>query len=142
MFSTRDEDLHKRLKRPVASKYSMTSLRNLEYLVDPCSTIFTDAMTDLQGQVVDLGAWMHWYAFDVAGAITFSRDFGFMKERRDAHDVIAGLRTGMVYMSIVGQMPWLHWWLLGSMPVRKLLGWATGGKGDPLPVMNKVCGLP
>ena len=105
MFSTRSLEEHKRLKRPVASKYLMSSLRNLEHLIDPCSTIFTDAMADLQGQVVDLGAWLQWYAFDVASAITFSHDFGFMKERKDVKDVCAGMQMGMMYMSVVGQMP-------------------------------------
>jgi hypothetical protein len=49
MFSTADPDEHKRLKRSVLQKYSMTSIRNLEYLVDPCSQVFTAAMKDLPG---------------------------------------------------------------------------------------------
>lgn len=57
MFSTKDPEYHKALKRPVAQKFSMTSIKTLEYLVDPCSQIFVDAMIDMEGQNIDLGTW-------------------------------------------------------------------------------------
>ncbi|KAI8649573.1 hypothetical protein NCS55_01457400 [Fusarium keratoplasticum] len=104
MFTTTDPQEHKALKRPVAQKFSMSSLRTLEYLVDPCSDIFTKAMLDLQGQVVDLGEWAQWYAFDVIGAITFSRRFGFMENRKDVKDIISGIELGLAYAGIIGQM--------------------------------------
>ncbi|KAF2683060.1 cytochrome P450 [Lentithecium fluviatile CBS 122367] len=127
ILSTNDFDEHKRLKRSVAPKYSMTSMRSLEYLVDPCTKIFIDAMMDLQGQVVDLGAWVQWCAFDVMGA-----------ERKDVRNVIAGLEMGAMYMSVVGQMPWLHNYLLGNFTVGKVLAKITGGKGDLLPVVIQM----
>lgn len=58
MFTTRSPEEHKALKRPVAQKFSMTSIKTLEYLVDPCSEIFTTTMKEMQGQVVDLGVWL------------------------------------------------------------------------------------
>lgn len=116
----------------------MTSMKAMEYLVDPCSEIFTAAITDLQGQVVDLGEWLQWYAFDVIGAITFSKRFGFMENRQDVNGVIAGLEGGLMYSSVVGQIPWMHSWLLGNKTVNRLLGLITGGAGDPLPIITKV----
>ncbi|TXB97730.1 hypothetical protein FocTR4_00011814 [Fusarium oxysporum f. sp. cubense] len=104
MFTTTDPQEHKALKRPVAQKFSMSSLRTLEYLVDPCSDIFAKAMLDLQGQVVDLGKWAQWYAFDVIGAITFSRRFGFMENRKDVKNIILGIELGLAYAGIIGQM--------------------------------------
>lgn len=139
MFSTRDVEEHKHLKRSVAQKYAMTSIRTMEYLVDPCSKIFLDAMTDLQGQVIDLGAWVQWYAFDVIGAITFSRRYGFMEERKDVHNVIAGIETGLAYGALVGQIPHLHGLLLGNLTSRKILAKLTGGVGDPIPTVTRVC---
>lgn len=138
IFSTTDPEEHKRLKRSVSQKYSMTSIRTLEYLVDPCSKIFTDAMTDLQGQTVDLGTWVQWYAFDVIGAISFSRRYGFMEERKDVHDVIAGIETGLMYATLVGQLPWLHQFLLGSAFFRKLLKKLSGGHDDVITLVTKV----
>lgn len=57
MFSTQDPEYHKDLKRPVAQKFSMSSIKKLEYLVDSCSQIFVDAMIDMEGERVDLGTW-------------------------------------------------------------------------------------
>jgi cytochrome P450 len=57
MFSTQDPEYHKDLKRPVAQKFSMSSIKKLEYLVDSCSQIFVDAMIDMEGEKVDLGTW-------------------------------------------------------------------------------------
>lgn len=138
MFSTTDPEEHKHLKRSVSQKYSMTSIRNLEYLVDPCSQIFSAAMEDLQGQIVDLGAWVQWYAFDVIGAISFSKRFGFMEERKDVNHVIEGIDGGLMYASMVGQMPWLHGWLLGSRTTRNVFEKLTGGAGNPIPTVTKA----
>jgi hypothetical protein len=142
MFSTTDPDEHKHLKRSVSQKFSMTSIRHLEYLVDPCSQIFTGAMMDMQGQIVDLGAWVQWYAFDVIGAITFSKRFGFMENRKDVKGVIAGIEGGLVYAGVVGQIPWLHGWLLGNPVTKKLLSIIIGGAGDPLPIITKASETP
>jgi hypothetical protein len=142
MFSATDPDEHKRLKRSVSQKSSMTSIRNLEYLVDTCSQIFTDAMIDMQGQTVDLGAWVQWYAFDVIGAISFSKRFGFMENRKDVNGVLAGLEGGLKYAGVVGQIPWLHGWLLGNAVTRKILRILTGGVGDPIPIITTVSETP
>ncbi|KAF2804541.1 cytochrome P450 [Mytilinidion resinicola] len=137
LFSTRDPEYHRNLKRPVTQKYSMTSIRALEHLVDPCNTIFTDAMLDLSGQVVDLGAWLQWYAFDAIGAITFSKRFGFMEERRDINSVIAGIEGGLHYAGIIGQVPVLHQFLLGSRTFRKFQEKLMPNAPNPIKTYDK-----
>ncbi|CVK95404.1 related to pisatin demethylase cytochrome P450 [Fusarium mangiferae] len=136
MFTTTDPEEHKALKRPVAQKFSMTSLRTLECMVDPCSEIFSNSMLDLQGQVIDLGAWCQWYAFDVIGAITFSRRFGFMENRQDINNVISGIEAGLKYAGIVGQIPSLHRFLLGNQTFRKII--AKLGAQDPIPIVTSM----
>lgn len=138
MFSTQDPEEHKYLKRSVAQKFSMTSIRTLEYLVDPCTQLFIDSMVDLEGQVVDLGAWLQWYAFDVIGAITFSRTFGFMEQRRDVNEVIEGLESGLCYGAIVGQVPWVHKCLIGNLTTAKILSILSGDAGNPVPIVTRV----
>ncbi|UPL02773.1 hypothetical protein LCI18_013707 [Fusarium solani-melongenae] len=136
MFTTTDPQEHKALKRPVAQKFSMSSLRTLEYLVDPCSDIFIKAMLDLQGQVVDLGEWAQWYAFDVIGAITFSRRFGFMENRKDVKNIIWGIELGLAYAGIIGQVPWLHRYLLGNLTLRRILH--RLGAPDPIAIATEA----
>jgi Cytochrome P450 len=114
LFTTRDPAHHKALKRPVAGKFSMTSIRTMEPFVNECSEIFVQCMKDLEGQKVDLGAWLQWYAFDVIGMITFNRRFGFMEERKDVLDMISSIESTLKYAGIVGQVPYLHPWLAGN----------------------------
>jgi hypothetical protein len=96
-------------------------------------------MKDLEGQQIDLGAWLQWYAFDVIGAITFQRRFGFMEKREDVQDMIGGLESGLQYAGIVSQVPSLHGWLMGNLWVSKFLAAQPFFKvADPLRTMVQV----
>ncbi|KAJ5629935.1 cytochrome P450 [Penicillium herquei] len=121
MFSVRDPATHQALRRPVAQKFSMSSIKSLEPFADECTKIFIDSMKDLEGQRVDLGEWLQWYAFDVIGAITFQQRFGFMEQRKDVQNMIADLEVGLQYAGIVGQVPSLHSWMIGNIWVGKFL---------------------
>lgn len=138
MFTAIDPAEHKALKRPVAQKFSMSSVRTLEYLVDPCTNIFTEAMVSLEGQVVDLGVWAQWYAFDVIGAITFEQRFGFMEKREDIGNVIGGIEILLKYAGIVGQVPFLHNYLLGSVAVRRMLAILIPSFNDPVSIVMEM----
>ncbi|CAG8050184.1 unnamed protein product [Penicillium olsonii] len=121
MFSVRDPVQHQALRRPVAQKFSMSSIKALEPFANECTNIFVDAMRDLEGQCVDLSVWLQWYAFDVIGAITFQRRFGFMEKRQDVEGMIDALDKGLYYGGIVSQVPALHHWLLGNRWVAKFI---------------------
>ncbi|CAG9990779.1 unnamed protein product [Clonostachys byssicola] len=136
MFSTRSPDEHKALKRPVAQKFSMTSIKTLEYLVDPCSEIFTATMKEMQGQVVDLGVWLQWYAFDVIGAITFSKRFGFMEYREDVNSVLSGIDLGLRIGGILGQVPMLNRFSLGSKTFHNILSQLS--LPNPMDIVTKM----
>ncbi|KAK5136834.1 hypothetical protein LTR08_001756 [Meristemomyces frigidus] len=121
-FSVRDEDRHKALKRPVANAYSMSSLKELEPMNDDCSAIFSQKLKALEGQDIDLGKWVHWYAFDVISSITFSNRLGFMEQETDVNGIIAAIEGRLVYNSIIGQAPYLHKYLFGNDVVAWLAG--------------------
>jgi Cytochrome P450 len=135
MFSTSSTSQHAAMKRAVASKYSISSLQSLEPQVDSCTELFISIMheyADLD-KVVDLGEWLQWYAFDVIGAITFNKKFGFMDKRKDIKSIIEGIENGLIYMSVIGQVPELHPWLMGN---QTLMRWLSNipavREGDPL----------
>jgi hypothetical protein len=107
MFTARDPVYHKSLKSSVAQIFSMTNMKNFEVYADECTQIFMEAMLTLEGQPVDFSMWLQWYAFDVIGAITFQRRFGFMEQRRDVDDMIGKIDIGLQYVKIVGQLPFL-----------------------------------
>ncbi|KEF62553.1 uncharacterized protein A1O9_00526 [Exophiala aquamarina CBS 119918] len=114
IFSTRDPEHHKSLKRPVAQLFSMSNMRNYEPYANECSAIFTQTMRELEGQNIDLSDWLQWYAFDVIACITFQRRFGFMEQRRDVDDMMRDTRAALAYFKVVGQYPALHSWGMGN----------------------------
>ena len=132
MFSTRDPMYHKKLRRPVAQLFSMTNLKNYETYVDECNGLFVEGMREKQGQVVDLGSWLQYYAFDVIAYITFQRRFGFLDKRGDVDNMIADLDAVQDYIRIVGQIPWVHSYLLGNRTLVRLLKTLLPGLPDPL----------
>jgi cytochrome P450 len=113
-FSVRDEAVHKAKKRPVTNAFSMSTMRELEPMNDTCSEILTRKLKERIGQDVDLGTWLHWYAFDVISSITFSNRLGFMEEEKDVGNIIEAIEGRLVYNSIIGQAPWLHKYLFGN----------------------------
>ena len=107
MFTAREAGYHKHLKSSVSQIFSMTNMKNFEIYTDECTRIFINAMLDLEGELVDFSKWLQWYAFDVIGSITFQRRFGFLEERRDVDNMIGKIDTGLQYVKILGQFPFL-----------------------------------
>lgn len=100
-------------------------------------------MRDLEGQCVDLGVWLQWYAFDVIGAITFQRRFGFMESRKDVDGMINALDQGLFYGSVVSQVPALHNWLLGNRWVAKFMAVQPFVRvSNPLRTIVRVSNVP
>ena len=113
-FSVRDETIHKAKKRPVANAFSMSTMRDLEPMNDECSEILLRKLRERVGQEIDLGKWLHWYAFDVITSITFSNRLDFMEQEKDVGKIIEAIEGRLVYNSIVGQAPWMHKFLFGN----------------------------
>ncbi|KAJ5990155.1 cytochrome P450 [Penicillium canescens] len=137
LFATQDPVIHKRLRVPVSQMYSMTSIRTLEPGVDECSDIFLKAMHELEGQEIDLGVWLHWWAFDGIGAITFNKRFGFLERRADIEGMIDSLKKGLLYGSLVSQVPLLHQYLLGNETFLSILK-SLPGFFDPFGYMCSI----
>lgn len=140
VFVTKKLDVHKQLRSTVAQAYSITNLKPLELLIDATTKIFTEQMDDLAGQDIDLGNWLQWWAFDTIGQLTFSRSFGFMKERRDMNKIIEGIDTGAVYSSVIGQIPSAHKWLVGNEKLLNILMALSPSmkKQNIMPIVEKV----
>lgn len=132
IFSTRDPEYHKNLKRPVAQLFSMSNMRNYEPYANECSAIFIQAMRELEGQKIDLSDWLQWYAFDVIACITFQRRFGFMEERRDINGMMGDIRAALSYFKVVTQYPALHSWGMGNRRVVNFIKKLTPDMPDAL----------
>ena len=98
----------------------MSSIRQVETIIEECTKIFLGIMSELSDHPINLGEWLQFYAFDVIGAISFNRRFGFLEERRDVGHMIAGLDNRALYFTHCGQVPELHPYLFGNKFVPKL----------------------
>ncbi|KAL7805262.1 cytochrome P450 [Trichoderma aethiopicum] len=81
----RNEKIHAAQRRLVARPYSMESVVHLEPQVDRLLgdlLVKFDAFT-LSPNPIDLGNWFQLFAFDVIGAVSFSKPFGFVAQGTD-----------------------------------------------------------
>ena len=142
MFTTPSRDRHKRLKSPIAQAYSLSSVRQLEPMINDCTKLFTDAMHSFSGQPIDFGEWLQWYAFDVIGKISFNRTLGFLENREDRLGTINALGGFFKYTSAMGQLPELHGCLLGNATLQGFMSSIPGlEKMNAFRRTEKVCFL-
>ncbi|KAH0593197.1 hypothetical protein MHUMG1_08919 [Metarhizium humberi] len=108
VFNTQDEDLHKRLRSPIAPLYSMTNVLKFEPLVDETLRLLLKQLDDrhLGGSSFNLGNWLQYFAFDSMGTLTFSRRYGFLVQGRDVHGILEEIWTFMKTVALMGQIPW------------------------------------
>jgi hypothetical protein len=91
VFATRDEDLHKSMKRPIASAYAMSTLVSFEPYVKSTMELYFARLDELfvkTGRTFDFGHWIHLFAWDVVGELTFSRRLGFLDKGGDVSHIM------------------------------------------------------
>lgn len=92
VFNVTDEKLHKQLKSPIAPIFSSASATSFESLVDDvlqCLLNQLDTRFATNGEVLDLGKWVQFFAFDVMGTMTFSKRYGFLDHGRDVGGMLS-----------------------------------------------------
>lgn len=104
LFATQDESLHRFLKRPIASTYSMSNLVTFEKYVDSTMKVFFEQLDQRfvrSGRVCNFGLWLQMFAFDVIGEITFSKRLGFLERAEDVDGIMAGTWSHFEYTAPV-----------------------------------------
>ncbi|KAL8850366.1 MAG: hypothetical protein Q9221_004686 [Calogaya cf. arnoldii] len=112
VFGTRDEDLHRKMRRPIANLYSVANLTNLEPLVLSTMQRFFARLDELftdKPEEFDLCQWLQFFTFDVMGEVTFSHRLGFLENGGDIEGV---MENNWKYFQMAApntQMPWLDY---------------------------------
>ncbi|KAI2782496.1 cytochrome P450 [Daldinia loculata] len=78
LVNQRNEKIHSEQRKLVTRAYSMDSIAYLEPQVDTVLKTFVDQLRAIRVQPINLGYWMQLFAFDVIGAISFSKPFGYV----------------------------------------------------------------
>lgn len=82
----RNEKVHGAQRRLVARAYTMESTMRLEQQVDEMIAPFLRKFDDtaFSKTIIDLGYWLQLFAFDVIGAVSFSKEYGFLSSGADS----------------------------------------------------------
>ncbi|KAI0835183.1 cytochrome P450 [Hypoxylon sp. FL0890] len=121
IFTEIREDVHALKKKVANVPYSMAAMKQLSPFIDetidflvsrldqfcPDTAIPGFQQAGLPGRkpIVNLGDWLHYFAFDVLGEVAFSRSFGFLAAGVDKEDAIKTIDNSQKYNGIVGQIP-------------------------------------
>ncbi|KAI8623937.1 cytochrome P450 [Xylariaceae sp. FL1651] len=137
IFTEIREEVHAMKKKVANVPYSMAAMRQLspfiddtiEFLVSRLGGFCTDPTTNPKegafgGQkpqpILDLGNWLHYFAFDVLGEVAFGRSFGFLAAGIDKENAIRIIDNSQKYNGIVGQVPEFDC-ILRRNPICKLI---------------------
>jgi hypothetical protein len=124
LFTTRSEQYHAHLKRSSVGAYSMTALSDLEPHVQPVIDLFIrriDEVGEGGAKPFDIATWVQYFAFDALGEINFSEKLGFLETGTDVGKNIGTIDGLLAYLSVIGQAPWMHKFLLGNPLLHKIL---------------------
>ena len=82
IFTETREAVHAVKKRYASNPYSMASMQSLSSYIEDTERLLMkklDERCTTREGLCDLGAWLHYFAFDVLGEIAFSKKFGFLE---------------------------------------------------------------
>ncbi|PNS18578.1 Isotrichodermin C-15 hydroxylase [Sphaceloma murrayae] len=128
--SYRDEEEHTKMVRPVARFYTTTGVLRYEDRLNSVIAMFLRQLDERfaqSGAPCPIDTYLHFAAWDMIAAITFSKDFGFLREGRDIRGLIAQSNRSLDYMSSVGQIPWLDDWVGKNYYVKFPVGTMSEG---------------
>ncbi|KAH6658491.1 cytochrome P450 [Truncatella angustata] len=124
LFTTESNQYHIKLKRGAMKAFSMDVVVGLEQYADKCIGLLLERLrqvTDDGRKPINPVDWMQYFAFDVLGEINFSKDLGFMEQGTDVDNIIGAIGGILGYVSLIGQVPLVHKFLLGNPLLPKLL---------------------
>ncbi|EME89142.1 uncharacterized protein MYCFIDRAFT_76504 [Pseudocercospora fijiensis CIRAD86] len=110
LFSTKDEDYHAKYRRCVSNAFSMSSLVGYEPLVDSALNAFIEQTRRRYcdtGRSCKFSRWLQFFAFDVIGELTWSKQLGFVQRDEDVEGIVKFVADFLKYAAPVGQMPFL-----------------------------------
>src|SRR5690554_5706876 len=102
----------------------MTALADLEPHVDPVIDLFLRRIEEVGengAKPFDIGTWLQYFTFDALGEVNFSEQLGFLETGTDFGKSIGTIDGLLAYLSVIGQAPWMHKFLLGNPILPKIL---------------------
>ncbi|KAI0142821.1 hypothetical protein GGR57DRAFT_485308 [Xylariaceae sp. FL1272] len=106
----RNEKIHGAQRKLVARPYSMESMKHLEPQIEAMIDALLqklDAAATTPSQSFNLGKWLQLTSFDIIGAVSFGKPFGFMAAGTD-NGLFAQLQGALDSALWVMRVPWFY----------------------------------
>ncbi|KAK7711179.1 hypothetical protein SLS63_012720 [Diaporthe eres] len=113
IFSTRDNQFHLEQLTPIQKFYSIQGVLAYENLIDRAMLHFCEQLEDRfingdnAGKTCNLADWTSYFAWDLLSEITWRSEMGFMKTGSDIKNMIHIGELSMMYLGLIGQVPWV-----------------------------------
>ena len=57
------------------------------------------------GKPMNFSDWLQWYAFDVIGEVSFSKQFGFLDQGKDVDNTLKGIEDSLWGGIVISELP-------------------------------------
>ncbi|KAE8150726.1 cytochrome P450 [Aspergillus avenaceus] len=107
LFSVRDSKVHGRMRRAVANAYSVSTIVQYEPRIDDTLDALFKVLQN-ESPETNIGKWVHYYVYDVAGNMTYAQPLGYLEQKCDAVGLIKQTKMLHRYINCTMPMPILH----------------------------------
>ena len=114
---------HAASKRLLSNSYSMAAVNELDAFVQRPVDRLLQRFDDfaLSGQSMNLADWLQWFAFDVIGEVSFSKQFGFLDAGEDVGKTLKAIDETLWSGIVIAELPELDAirksWFFKHLPV-------------------------
>lgn len=107
VFSDPTIEGHAATKRLLSASYSMSAVNGLDSFVQrPIDRLLSRfEESSRSGQQMNLADWLQWFAFDVIGEVSFSKQFGFLDAGRDVDDTLKAIDETLWSGIVIAELP-------------------------------------
>ncbi|KAK6383773.1 hypothetical protein LTS17_003065 [Exophiala oligosperma] len=107
VFSDPTIEGHAATKRLLSASYSMSSVNELdEFVQRPVDKLLSRFEEfSRSGQPMNLADWLQWFAFDVIGEVSFSKQFGFLDAGKDVDDTLKAIDETLWSGIVIAELP-------------------------------------
>lgn len=112
LFTTRNEEWHDYLVRPIRSSYSLSSVLRFEQLVDKTLDYLVQQLrakyatqNNSHPEECPIGNLLHYFAWDVVSEVTFSKRLGALDENPEILQLLKDGERAIDYLGLIGQIP-------------------------------------
>ncbi|KAK1996445.1 cytochrome P450 [Colletotrichum falcatum] len=109
VLSTRDDELHNKLRSKMAAGYSGKEVENLEAKIDQNVLRLVDLLDKYvsEDRPFDLGHKAQYFTLDVISDLAFGEPFGDLATDSDVHEYIRTMEASMPTILVTSVLPWL-----------------------------------